>query len=69
MQTNEAPDFLGLHKNRNYAFPLTSNRSNHWRLSIKKGVLRNFVNFTAKHSNWSNYNESKSVIICLRIKG
>ena len=26
MQTSEAPDFLGLHKNKNCAFPVTENQ-------------------------------------------
>ena len=28
-------------------------RSSHWRCSIKKGVLTNFVNFTGKHLSWN----------------
>ena len=28
-------------------------RSSHWRCSVKKGVLKNFVNFTGKHLCWS----------------
>ena len=28
---------------------ITTNRSSHWRRSVKNGVLRNFVKFTGKH--------------------
>ena len=28
-------------------------RCNHWRFSVKKGVLQSFVNFTGKHLFWS----------------
>ena len=28
-------------------------RSSHWGCSIKKGVLKNYTNFTGKHLSWS----------------
>ena len=30
-----------------------NNRSSHWRCSVKKGVLKNFANFTGKYLCWS----------------
>ena len=34
------------------------NRSSHRRYSVKKGVLKNFANFTGKHLCWSFFNNS-----------
>ena len=38
-------------------------RSSHWRCSVKKGVLKNFENFTGKHLSWSLFLRSVTLLI------
>ena len=37
-------------------------RGSHWKSSVKKGVLKNFANFTGKHRCWSiSFNKVKGL--------